>query len=250
MLTRWQSMNGNCEYVLAPDVVVLHIDDGTLRLLDLAGDFCALPVLGAEMLLGVLEEGEAATVAAMAQQYDISPEQVQADLRALLQELQQKKLIHKGPARPRRASWWPALILVPCLRLIGWLPGKKIRAGALLILASLAFACFGWARTIAAWHHGIRAPGSRSPIPEDEAEVQALDQAVRHAATSLPFQIACKERALACWTLMRWHGLSATLVVGLELFPLAGHCWCEAGPWTLSDDREKCELYTPVLSYE
>jgi hypothetical protein len=62
--------------------------------------------------------------------------------------------------------------------------------------------------------------------------------------------MACKERALCCWALARAAGLAATLVVGLQLFPLAGHCWCEVGSWTLSDDRARCDLYTPVIRYE
>jgi hypothetical protein len=247
MLTIWTEPATPSEYVLAPDVVLVQVEDGTARLLDLAGDFYALPATGAEMLQGVLEHGLAPTVAALAEEYAIEPQQVQADLTAMLRQLEERGLLQKGPTRRRRRNFWSMLALVPFLFLIGWLPLLRLRAGALLILASLSFACFGWARTVAVWQRSVR---RRSAAALEEPAVKALDEAVRSAATWLPLQIACKERAIACWTLASWAGMPAKLIVGLELFPLAGHCWCEVGLWTLSDDLDKCEFYSPVLCYE
>jgi hypothetical protein len=72
---------------------------------------------------------------------------------------------------------------------------------------------------------------------------------IRQLASGHPLPMACKERALACWLLLRWEGLAARLVVGLEFFPLVGHCWCEVGSLVLSDYPDHCEFYTPVLNY-
>lgn len=123
-----------------------------------------------------------------------------------------------------------------------------MQAAVLLTLAYLCFTFFGWARTVAPWQRCARrlalADGTADP-----AALDAVDGAVRDLAASLPLPVACKERALSCWTLARWAGLPATLVVGLDLFPLAGHCWCESGTRTLSDDAQRCALFTPILQY-
>src|SRR5437879_4130090 len=126
MLTIWKQSTTPSDYVLAPDVVLVQVEDGTVRLLDMAGEFYALPAIGAEMLQGVLEQGLARTVADLATLYDADPEQVQADLTALLEQLVQRGLLQKGTARPRRGCFWPALFLIPCLHLIRWLPFMRL----------------------------------------------------------------------------------------------------------------------------
>jgi hypothetical protein len=254
MLTVWQEparakAGTKSEYVLAPDVVLVQVEDGTARVLNMGGGFYALPAIGAQMLQGVLEKGAAATIEDLARQYKISADQVQTDLHSVLHQLEQRGLLHKGPARRRSRASGPATILIPCLRLIRQLP-CRVQAGVLLVLAYLSFALFGWARTVAVWQRCVRMMSPRGTPAADEQTIKGLDRSVRDAATGLPLRIACKERALSCWTLVCWAGMPATLIVGLELFPLGGHCWCEVGPWTLSDEPDRCRLFTPVLRYE
>jgi len=50
--------------------------------------------------------------------------------------------------------------------------------------------------------------------------------------------------------LLRSAGVPAKLVVGLDLYPLAGHCWCEVGQHAFSDFPDRCESFTPVIRYE
>ena len=82
-----------------------------------------------------------------------------------------------------------------------------------------------------------------------EPTVQTIDAAVRGAASRHAFSVECKERSLSCWSLARAAGLPATVVLGINLFPVAGHCWCESGPWTLSDYEDRCQNFTPVVRY-
>ena len=56
-------------------------------------------------------------------------------------------------------------------------------------------------------------------------------------------------RALCSWSLARAAGLHAALVVGIDLFPIAAHCWCEVGTQTLGDEREHCNSFTPVARW-
>ncbi len=238
------------DHVLAPDVVLVLVGDGTARLLDMDGTFYALPAIGAQMLQGTLERGRTTTVRELAHRYQTGADQVGADMDSLVRQLRQQGLLRHGRQRWRRAALWPALILLPCLYLIRRLRSAPARAAALLTLAYLSLACFGWRRTVALWRRGLGAPPWRRNAPPDEPTVRALDQAVRRAAAGHPLPLACKERALSCWALARWAGAPASLVVGLDLFPLAGHCWCEAGPWILSDNDDTCGLFTPVIRYE
>jgi hypothetical protein len=252
MLTVWEAPAAGGasrpDAVLGPDVVLVRLEDGSARLLDMAGGFYALSAVGARMLRGVLERGTAATVQDLALEYEVGPERVRSDLEGLLAELRRQRLLHTGPAR-RPGGAAPHLLLAPCLGLVRRLPRLRWRAAALLALAYLSLALLGWARTVAAWRHGAGGMAPHGDGTADRATAAAVDGAVRDLATSLPFPVACKERALACWALARWAGLPVALVVGLELFPLAGHCWCASGPWTLSDDAERCALFTPVLRY-
>jgi hypothetical protein len=241
------------EYVLAPDVVLLLTRDGSGRLLDMGGRFYALPAVGAEMLRATLERGSEAAVRQIAERSGAAPGRVRADLAAWLDQLERQGAIRRRQARRPRLrprSTWLALVLIPALRLIHrCLRSPQARAGALLVLARLSFALLGWARTVEVWRRYFPR-GKRCRPGEEEGLAWAVDEAVRRAAAQHVLRMACKERALCCWVLARAEGVEATLVVGMNLFPLAGHCWCEAGARTLSDDRDRCDMYTPIIRYQ
>jgi hypothetical protein len=119
----------------------------------------------------------------------------------------------------------------------------------MLTLAWLFFRLFGWAKTIAVWQRRYGAAHEPQSRRDWEIAVLALDATVRQAATSHVLTMECKERAVCCWAFARRAGLPARLVVGIQLVPFAGHCWCESGPWTLSDERQRCDQYQPVVEY-
>jgi hypothetical protein len=116
-----------------------------------------------------------------------------------------------------------------------------------LALARLSFALFGWTRTVAVWQEAHAHFPTRQAGVGDAETIRALDRIVRAAVAGHPIAVACKERALCSWSLARAAaGLHAALVVGIDLFPMAGHCWCEVGTQTLGDDRDRCDHFTPV----
>jgi hypothetical protein len=235
-------------YRLGPDVVLLPLADETARLLDMGGCFYTVSAVGAEMLQATLAHGVTAAVRQIARRYRADVQQVRADLEAFLRDLVRRGLLHAR--QHRRRTTLPSLILRPSLHCIRhWLRPGKVRAAALLTLAWLSFRLFGWARTVTVWNASPRPADQQLPETGWEGTARAVDDAVRGAAASHLLTMGCKERALCCWALARWAGVPATLVVGVQLYPLAGHCWCESGAWTLSDSRDRCDRFQPVIKY-
>jgi hypothetical protein len=237
-------------FSLAPDVIFVTIHDGSARLLDMAGRFHAVPAVGTLMLQETLAHGAEAAVQRIAQEYGVEPGQVQHDLDVFLRELEDQGLLCGLRTRQRRRTagvGLARLFLRPALYGIQRLVrAPESKARALLGLARISFGLFGWTRIIAVWKEAHSRFASRQAGEPEEQTVRALDQAVRAAAASHPFEVECKERALCCWALARSAGLDAALVVGINLFPLAGHCWCEVGSTILSDNHDHCADYTPV----
>jgi hypothetical protein len=250
---RPRSLSPSQAYTLSPDVILFPVDDGMARLFDLGGKFYAVSAIGARMLRGVLEQGVAATVDQLASEYGIDPARVKADLDAWLGELLRQGLVQCGPARRRGGSWF-AGVLAPAFWLVRRRRSLLRRARGLLTLARLCFRLFGWAGTVALWQRWFPKPQRPATqelsLAEAETTIQAVDKAVRSAAAQHFWQMACKERALCCWALLRSGGIDVSLVVGINLHPLSGHCLCEAGSHTLSDYADRCQFFTPVIRYQ
>jgi hypothetical protein len=120
----------------------------------------------------------------------------------------------------------------------------------MLALATISIHLFEWPGTIAAWRYCLQKKASTRVTGKLKRSAQELDEIVRTAAARHPLRVECKERALSCWWLLSSAGIPAKLVLGVQLFPLRCHCWCETGKLVLTDDRDQCEQFTPVLSYE
>jgi Transglutaminase-like superfamily len=239
-------------YFVAPDVILVTVEDGSARLLNMAGGFHAVPAVGARMLEETLANGADAAATRIAMDYGVARQQVQDDLAVFLGELERQGLLcrERGRHRPGGGSGLARLLLRPSLKATHHLlRSPKAKARTLLALARISFALFGWARTVAAWkdaHAGFAA----RPADEGDAEtIAALDRVVRAAVASHPVSVACKERGLCAWSLARTAGLDASIVVGVFLVPIAAHCWCEVGTRTLGDDPERCEEFTPVARW-
>jgi hypothetical protein len=242
------------EYRLGPNVVLLLVQDGTARLLDMDGHFYAMTVVGAKMLRETLERGTAATVQSIAAQYGVDAQQVRTDVGVFLRELQRQRLLYSAESRRRTRSpkaTVASLILAPALRFTHCgAHSLQAKVWRLLTLARLSFRLFGWSHTIAAWQRYHGQVPEHTPVQDREGVVRTVDETVRAIAAGHVFDMGCKERSLCCWTLLRSAGVPATVVLGVNLFPLASHCWCESDPWILSDYQDHCEKFVPVLRYE
>jgi hypothetical protein len=239
------------EYSLPPDVILVTVDDGSARLLDMAGGFHAVPAVGARMLQETLTNGAAAAATRIAEDYGVAREQVQSDLVVFLRDLEKQGLLRSHCNHRRSGALGPArLMLRPALHATHRLlrsPDRQARA--LLGWARLSFALFGWTATVAAWQEAHAHLPARQADERDAETIQMLDRTVRAAVAGHPVAVACKERALCSWSLARAAGLHACLIVGIELFPMAGHCWCEVAAQPLGDDRDRCDQFTPVARW-
>ncbi len=204
------------------------------------------------MLEGILREGRAATVQSVAEQYGVAEDRVRGDLDTLLATLEVKGLVQplRNAKRGSRLELWQGVLFALLLRMTFALSRSwSIRAAVVLTLARLSFACFGWARTVKAFEQARARLPQRSCPERAQPLIGHIDHVVRQVAAGHGIQMACKERALCCWALLHSAGIRAELVVGLSLVPLAGHCWCEVGEQTVSDDEERCSLFAPVVRY-
>jgi hypothetical protein len=248
------SATGNpSPYCLAPEVILVPVEDGSARVLDLQGQFFALSEVAAQMLRDTLELGSDGAVRSVVQRWGVDLPRAKADYETFLADLlRQGLLVPAGqPARPPRLRTRLAAALMGVLlrvlpRLQRTMTGKAVR---LLALANLSCRWLGWAQTVRLWQRVFKPQRPLDGAAAEEARA-AIDQAVRQAITQAALSHACKERGLASWALGRCLGLSPRLTIGINLYPLHGHCWAELGTTYLGDDAERCTQFQPVRTYE
>lgn len=241
------------EYVLAPDVILLPVQDGTLRIFDLSGHFFAVPAVGAQMLRTVLEKGVVAAVHQIATQYRVNPHQVRTDVETFMQDLQKQRLVYHRYTRrsqPQIETVLPYLLFFPVLCFVKRCLGNtQAAAWMLLVLARLSFSLCGWTQTLRVWQRCFQPTGKLIATDTCQDTIGAVDEVIRYAAAKHIFKVECKERALSCWALARTAGVSVKLIIGVRLFPLQGHCWCVFDAHVFGDDQDRCKDYMPVVTY-
>jgi hypothetical protein len=223
----------NGAYQLQRDVILV-LQDGTGRLLGLnRGQFYGLNLVGTKMLMLLLQQGVESAVQQVAQDYQVAEAQVQADITAFLRNLQRQRLITPSGSTTDAAQ----------------MP-SRFRVFLLLALAWFSIRLLGWTKTIQLWRrwHCLEQP---SIAPNQQAAIiQAVDEAVQSAASQfwlLP--IACKERALTGWQLLRNCGLAADLVIGIEFYPFSAHAWVECNTTVITDEPAHCQQFIAAKRY-
>jgi hypothetical protein len=240
-------------YRLAPDVLLLKVWDGSSRLIDLSGDSFGLPAISTTLLELTLRHGPDRAADEVARQYEVPCQRVRADFEPLLRDLGRRRLL----TRRGRAGRWQGLLRGMSTRPVAYALRFSLRSipsdtGKARVLLSLAFIClklFGWARTVELW----RDVSVDEPVQQgrgaDPSRLERIEHTVREALSRSIFPVDCKARALSCWAMLHSAGLPARLVVGIDLFPFLGHCWCESGARILVDRIDRCSRFTPVLQY-
>jgi hypothetical protein len=254
MIAKWPfgrpSAPGESGFDLAQDVALVPAPDGSGRLLDMNGNFYALPTDSFSLLQSLLQSGRGGTVASLAERLGGDVAAAEAEVGAFLEELQAERVICRHGQRPRRRLRAAlAYLLAPLVWLGARAPGWRLKAWLLLPLAWLSVRLAGWTATRRAWTLWSSRT-QRPSSPGTEQVVSAIDMAVRSAASWHVVGVECKERALTAFALLRVARRPASLVVGVQFFPLGGHCWCSSGARTVGDVSEHCATFTPVLQHE
>jgi hypothetical protein len=241
------------ELHLAPTVALALVDDGSSRLLDLGGRFYGLPPVSTEILLAALRGASERTAELVAARCGVSVDRVRSDARLFLKELARRRLlVRRSAARGnQRTEARLNRLLFPGMKALR----RAFRAcghdvWGLLALVRLSIGFFGWLRTLQLCREFKPTGHYQLSAADAERQIAAIDRLVRDCAARHPLKTECKERAIACWVLLRELGLPARLVVGIDLYPFLGHCWCECQGHVVSDDAERCYRFCSILSYE
>ncbi len=263
-------------YYLNRDVVMV-IENSIAQLLDFnRGQFYGLNPMGTLMLSLILEENFPQAVAEIASTYQISVKEVEKDANSILEELERKKLLVTCTKKSHPFWQWivPLVKRVEqlCSALYIWvlqaissrrqnsLPQSSSQTNIiipnlrtvdlLLSFGWLSFRLIGWNRTISCWQ---RSPYSDNKLEQPNAKeiIKTVDRIIGAAAAKkLLLPIACKERALVGYYLLRnFYGLPASLVVGIDRHPFQLHAWVQCEGEVVTDDPAHCQPFTPVVKY-
>jgi hypothetical protein len=241
-------------YRLGPDVLVLVIDDGTGRVMDLGGAHFAITESATSILLGTLRDGADRACRSMAATTGAPLERVRVDAGALLGELDDARILLYGGQTPdaasRRDRLTESTARAALRRWLGRGRGTESTAWRLIALAWATTHALGWASTVRWWRDEVEAAVARHDGQQGPG-VDAITAATASVVARHPLPVACKERALCAYTLTRQAGLPARLVLGASVFPFASHVWCESEGRVVGDRLEDgCDQFDPVLTYD
>lgn len=239
-------------FQLKPGAHVLPAPDGSARLLDLGGKFYSLNPIAARFLEISLSSDPNSELITLVEMRQTAMSEIKPQYHDFIKNLKDSGLLVSGDAQESisglmlsRALGFVALICRLVLRVIpfAWTPWLILAA------ARLSFLYLGWHRTVELWSKMFPlARGSNGSL-DIASTVDGIHNSVCHSASRHIFRVACKERALACWCLLRSRGLANELVVGSTLFPLTSHAWCEFQGRILSDFADHCDRFIPVARF-
>ena len=230
---------------LAPGVYLARQED-IVRLLDLdRGRFYGLDAIASLLLTLTLEHGAERAITDVAHAYRVEETRVRKDLETLQATLRERRLLDVGESGHSTFG----------RRLPRWLSGPcRVRhaftahlASRMLRRAWWSLRIHGWASTLELWR---RPTGPIQVI--GGAAIDAVDTAIRDAAAlQLLFPVACKERAIVGYHVLRVvHDLPAALVIGVQHYPFGAHAWVEIGGRIVTDDAGHCADFEPVARFE
>lgn len=260
----------------SPDVVLMDMPEG-LRLADLGRDrFYALNGTAAELVQVALQLGPQRAIRAVATKYGLLAAEVASDWRALSAELSARGLLEPlSSAQPQAAtrseepvaaprSWFAragralgryvarALLAIASLRRAPSPTAASAGHVRLLLWAAwLAARSQPWRTVIQTWAAGPATDRRVQTDADRAAELQTIHDRVIALAARSWLPMACKERALVAWRLLRQAGeTKAELVIGVAEHPFRAHAWVECAGQILTDDPAHCEPFRPVVRYD
>ncbi|MFF4484562.1 lasso peptide biosynthesis B2 protein [Streptomyces sp. NPDC021218] len=191
---------------------------------------------------GTTPEQAAKELAATFTGVGADPNDVRADLDALLNQLRELGLL-PGPTAP--APEHDVMQVRPALPADTPL-GAADRAAATLALAAalLLLRCAPIRTSIA-----VARAVARLPLrPADPERADRLFAAVRRATRAWPGRAACLEESLACYFAAALRGRGVAWVIGARTAPAAAHAWIETPGQVIGQDPgDRLWPYAPAL---
>jgi hypothetical protein len=234
--------------VLPPDVIVLPARDGSMRLLDLRGNFFALDAAHGRVLRALIEGGIEHAAAVIAHEQSLDLAIAREDAIVFAAELKRAQLLQTGTGSGAGCARRGALFLRTMATALTGPMTEPARFGRrLLPLVKLVLAWTSWEDAVEVCASIVRRRSSAKLT--GRTTLSELDHLVRRLTARHPLRAECKERALLFWTMAHQLGFTIDLVVGVRLYPFEGHCWCEHTGDFLSDEADRCRLFQPVRRY-
>jgi len=238
-----------CQFEFVPGVYLLPVADGTARLLNFGGKFYSINRTARQYLEIALDEAPEQRLKEFAQR-DI--QEIEIEYFQLLDQLLRCRVLRPHHERERQspvtARCWTRAAALPIRGALRMCP-SRLQAWFLLALARCSFACLGWSRTVALWSQCFPLFGKSNSTASEMAISRQIHQNICRAASLHVLRVACKERALCCWVLLRSAGVANELVVGATLLPVTSHAWCECHGQILSDFADHCDRFVPVVRF-
>lgn len=94
-----------------------------------------------------------------------------------------------------------------------------------------------------ALHNAVRAQPVTLPANGTRCDPDALFRAMDLACVFYLHRVLCLQRAAATTMLLRRHGVSAEMVVGIKQFPFRSHAWVEVAGSIANDKPYLREIY-------
>lgn len=176
------------------------------------------------------------------EEYDVSREQLEADVAATLRQLIDDRLLAPGVASDPTPAERP----------------PKRSSGATMNVRELRIPSVPWCGLLIAWFKGLlRIRGFLGtlewirhriePLPataEVELEtVKGVEYAVTMAGALYPGRAKCLEQSLTLYYLLRRHGVAVKYCQGVQPYPFQSHAWIEYRGEAINDVPEHAQFF-------
>jgi hypothetical protein len=227
------------------------------------GGFLGLNRSATILLQAFLHHGEDG-IPRVATAFGVPEKRVRDDLRSLLARLQLERLGNQS-LRFQIAHWAASCLLLPLTLVAHLLVKSAVRTycpsgegesslgrsavRTLLRLVWISLRVFGWQATLSQLAR-FRCDRPLAAGASVQGLVNAVDEAVRHAAADLILPVKCAERAIVGHQILRaGFGQPAALVVCYRPCPRAFHCYVVSHGRILTDTANLRPTFHPVACF-
>jgi Transglutaminase-like superfamily len=241
--------------LLTPDARFCLVD-GEGCLFDLRrGRFAGLNESATTLLQSLLRDGVRVTCCSAAKRLGVSEAVVREDIRAVERELDTRGFLQGGTARRGvrlggigrklfRLTVGPYLNRLCRLSRSFRTPRQEARVvRSLLRTTWFCLPVLGLSATVDLFRRiTVTSPPKRGSFSPDD-----VDRLIQKEAGRMALSVACKERSLSAYFLLRARcGLNPKVVIGLQRHPFRAHAWVTCNGHLLTDDPDHCEFFVPV----
>jgi hypothetical protein len=249
------------DITLAPDAM-FRLVDGEGCVFDLTrGAFAGLNATATKLLGTALHIGGRQTIERLSVEWNVAPSLVETYLDVTRSELQSRRLLAAPRPNPVVQTWAIQKLhnageaaATGCLRQLkrrcqnaGSRRALARRTRALLRVSWGLLRVFGLSRSLQLFRNATDDPRATGP----QGRLDELDELIQTEAGRMLLPIACKERSLAAFFLLRSLGWPhPRVIIGLQRHPFRAHAWVDCQGRVLTDHSEHCAFYVPVAELD